>query len=71
MSLRHWQQMGGVNINQDLLIDKSIHKAINSRSSVLKVKNFCLLKLLFMAGINSCLYQLLGYVGDVILCIIS
>ncbi|KAK3199015.1 hypothetical protein Dsin_022430 [Dipteronia sinensis] len=36
MSLRHWQQMGGVNINQDLIIDKSIHRSINSRSSVLK-----------------------------------
>ncbi|KAK8973549.1 hypothetical protein V6N11_030739 [Hibiscus sabdariffa] len=24
-SLRHWQQMGGVNINEDIVIDKSIH----------------------------------------------
>lgn len=39
-SLKHWQQMGGVNINEDIVIDKSIHKSINSRSSVLKVKNF-------------------------------
>ncbi|THG20382.1 hypothetical protein TEA_013224 [Camellia sinensis var. sinensis] len=36
MSLRHWQQMGGVKIVEDILIDKSIHKAINSRSAVLK-----------------------------------
>lgn len=36
MSLRHWQQMGGVNIMEDIVIDKSIHSAINSRSSVLK-----------------------------------
>uniref|UniRef100_A0A7C9DDI2 Choline transporter-like protein n=1 Tax=Opuntia streptacantha TaxID=393608 RepID=A0A7C9DDI2_OPUST len=36
MSLRHWQQMGGVNINEGLEIDKSIHKTINSRSAVLK-----------------------------------
>ncbi|GLT83357.1 hypothetical protein SLE2022_016500 [Rubroshorea leprosula] len=36
ISLRHWQQMGGVNINVDIVIDKSIHKSINSRSSVLK-----------------------------------
>ncbi|XP_042478865.1 choline transporter protein 1 isoform X1 [Macadamia integrifolia] len=36
MSLRHWQQMGGVNINEDIIIDKSIHKTINSRSAVLK-----------------------------------
>ncbi|GLU23374.1 hypothetical protein SLE2022_393900 [Rubroshorea leprosula] len=36
MSLRHWQQMGGVNINEDIVIDKSIHRSINSRSSVLK-----------------------------------
>ncbi|KAK9041622.1 hypothetical protein V6N11_016714 [Hibiscus sabdariffa] len=35
-SLRHWQQMGGVNINEDIVIDKSIHRSINSRSSVLK-----------------------------------
>ncbi|KAG4968197.1 hypothetical protein JHK87_033848 [Glycine soja] len=35
-SLKHWQQMGGVNINEDIVIDKSIHKSINSRSSVLK-----------------------------------
>lgn len=37
MSLRHWQQMGGVKINEDIVIDKSIHRSINSRSSVLKV----------------------------------
>ncbi|EEF33810.1 conserved hypothetical protein [Ricinus communis] len=36
VSLRHWQQMGGVNINEDIIIDKSIHKSINARSSVLK-----------------------------------
>lgn len=36
MSLRHWQQMGGVNIMEDIVIDKSIHSTINSRSSVLK-----------------------------------
>uniref|UniRef100_A0A7N2MAN6 Choline transporter-like protein n=1 Tax=Quercus lobata TaxID=97700 RepID=A0A7N2MAN6_QUELO len=36
ISLRHWQQMGGVNINEDIIIDKSIHRSINSRSSVLK-----------------------------------
>ncbi|RDX73162.1 Choline transporter protein 1, partial [Mucuna pruriens] len=35
-SLKHWQQMGGVNINEDIVIDKSIHKSINSRSAVLK-----------------------------------
>ncbi|KAI4320743.1 hypothetical protein MLD38_034188 [Melastoma candidum] len=36
MSLRHWQQMGGVQISDNILIDRSIHKAINARSSVLK-----------------------------------
>ncbi|KAF8391355.1 hypothetical protein HHK36_023659 [Tetracentron sinense] len=36
MSLQHWKQMGGVNINEDIIIDKSIHKSINSRSAVLK-----------------------------------
>ncbi|XWS09970.1 hypothetical protein CRYUN_Cryun39dG0035700 [Craigia yunnanensis] len=35
-SLRHWKQMGGVNINEDIVIDKSIHRSINSLSSVLK-----------------------------------
>ncbi|KAI4321877.1 hypothetical protein MLD38_035207 [Melastoma candidum] len=36
MSLRHWQQMGGVQINDNILIDRSIHRAINAQSSVLK-----------------------------------
>ncbi|CAK9183027.1 unnamed protein product [Ilex paraguariensis] len=36
VSLRHWQQMGGVNIVENIIIDKSIHRSINSRSSVLK-----------------------------------
>ncbi|XP_059662627.1 choline transporter protein 1 [Cornus florida] len=35
-SLRHWQQMGGVNVVEDILVDKSIHRSINSRSAVLK-----------------------------------
>ncbi|KAL5715548.1 Choline transporter protein 1 [Ranunculus cassubicifolius] len=35
-SLGRWQQLGGVNINEDIMIDKSIHRFINSRSSVLK-----------------------------------
>ncbi|KAL3647077.1 Choline transporter protein 1 [Castilleja foliolosa] len=36
VSLTHWEQMGGVKVMEDLVIDKSIHKSINSRSSVLK-----------------------------------
>ncbi|CAI8593106.1 unnamed protein product [Vicia faba] len=36
VSLKHWQQMGGVNINEDTVIDKSIHKYINSHSAILK-----------------------------------
>ncbi|PSR95683.1 Choline transporter-like protein [Actinidia chinensis var. chinensis] len=36
VSLRLWQQMGGVSVVEDILIDKSIHKSINSRSAVLK-----------------------------------
>ncbi|KAK3017564.1 hypothetical protein RJ639_006631 [Escallonia herrerae] len=36
MSLRHWQQMGGVSIVENIIMDKSIHRSINSRSSVLK-----------------------------------
>ncbi|KAJ6806083.1 choline transporter-like protein 2 [Iris pallida] len=35
-SLRHWQQMGGVSIDENILIDKAIHSAINSPSAVLK-----------------------------------
>ncbi|GMJ10193.1 choline transporter-like 1 [Hibiscus trionum] len=35
-SLRHWKQMGGVDINEDIVIDKSIRSFINSRSSVIK-----------------------------------
>ncbi|KAG4978212.1 hypothetical protein AAZX31_13G260600 [Glycine max] len=36
VSLKHWQQMGGVTINENIVIDKSIHKYINSHSAVLK-----------------------------------
>ncbi|KAG6591969.1 Choline transporter protein 1, partial [Cucurbita argyrosperma subsp. sororia] len=36
VSLTHWKQMGGMNIDADLIIDKSIHKSTDSRSSVLK-----------------------------------
>ncbi|KAL3508659.1 hypothetical protein ACH5RR_028060 [Cinchona calisaya] len=36
VSMRHWQRMGGVNIIEDIVIDESIHGAINSRSGVLK-----------------------------------
>ncbi|GJN01297.1 hypothetical protein PR202_ga18553 [Eleusine coracana subsp. coracana] len=36
VSLKHWQQMGGVSIDENILIDKTVHKVINSRSSVLK-----------------------------------
>ncbi|KAK1290781.1 hypothetical protein QJS10_CPB18g01491 [Acorus calamus] len=35
-SMRHWQQMGGVNIDENIIIDKTIHRAINSPSAVLK-----------------------------------
>ncbi|GER43027.1 choline transporter-related family protein [Striga asiatica] len=36
VSLTLWEQMGGVKVIEDIAIDKSIHKSINSRSSVLK-----------------------------------
>lgn len=36
VSLSHWQHMGGVHIVEDMIIDKSIHRSINSRSAVLK-----------------------------------
>ncbi|KAI3834021.1 hypothetical protein MKW92_053557 [Papaver armeniacum] len=35
-SLMKWQQMGGVSINQSIIIDKAIHRSINSRLAVLK-----------------------------------
>ncbi|KAL8166201.1 hypothetical protein V2J09_007700 [Rumex salicifolius] len=35
-SLKHWQQMGGVNINEGLELDKTIHETVNSQSLVLK-----------------------------------
>ncbi|XP_073156048.1 choline transporter protein 1-like [Henckelia pumila] len=36
VSLRNWEEMGGVKVIDDMAIDKSIHKSINSESSVLK-----------------------------------
>lgn len=36
MSMQHWEQMGGVRINGDIRIDKTIHKSINAHTSVLK-----------------------------------
>nr|TKW08025.1 hypothetical protein SEVIR_6G001500v2 [Setaria viridis] len=36
VSLKHWQQMGGVSIDENMLIDKTIHNTINSKSAVLK-----------------------------------
>ncbi|GFP96716.1 choline transporter-like protein 2 [Phtheirospermum japonicum] len=36
VSLTHWEQMDGAKVIEDIMIDKSIHKSINSRSSVLK-----------------------------------
>ncbi|ONK63978.1 uncharacterized protein A4U43_C07F20860 [Asparagus officinalis] len=35
-SMRHWQQMGGVSIEENILIDKTIHQAVNAHSAVLK-----------------------------------
>ncbi|KAK9150096.1 hypothetical protein Syun_008405 [Stephania yunnanensis] len=35
-SLQHWKQMGGVEIKEDIVLDKSIHQYINSHSAVLK-----------------------------------
>ncbi|KAL5730293.1 Choline transporter protein 1 [Ranunculus cassubicifolius] len=36
MSMQHWEQMGGVRIKEDIRIDKTIHRFINSHSGVLK-----------------------------------
>ncbi|KAJ1266751.1 hypothetical protein BS78_07G002000 [Paspalum vaginatum] len=36
VSLKHWQQMGGVSIDENMLIDKTIHSTINSKSAVMK-----------------------------------
>lgn len=40
VSLKQWQQMGGVDIDENIMIDKTIHRAINSPSAVLKVGDF-------------------------------
>jgi hypothetical protein len=37
VSLKHWQRMGGASIDENMLIDKTIHNTINYKSSVLKV----------------------------------
>lgn len=39
-SLWHWHQMSGIDIKEDMIIDKVIHKYSNARSSVLKVRNY-------------------------------
>lgn len=36
VSLKHWHETGGVSIDENILIDKTVHKAIDSRSAVLK-----------------------------------
>ncbi|XP_073274063.1 choline transporter protein 1 [Primulina huaijiensis] len=36
ISLKHWEEMGGVKVIEDIAIDKAIHRSVNSRSSVLK-----------------------------------
>ncbi|XP_047080663.1 choline transporter protein 1-like [Lolium rigidum] len=36
VSLKHWQRMGGASIDENMLIDKTIHNTINYKSSVLK-----------------------------------
>ncbi|XP_010940430.1 choline transporter protein 1 isoform X2 [Elaeis guineensis] len=36
ISLKHWLQMGGAAIEENMLIDKTIHRVINSPSAVLK-----------------------------------
>lgn len=42
--------MGGVIINEDIVIDKSIHKYINSHSAILKVSFFLNIQLVNMFG---------------------
>lgn len=36
ISLKHWEEMGGVKVIEDIAIDKAIRRSVNSRSSVLK-----------------------------------
>ncbi|KAG5416007.1 hypothetical protein IGI04_003574 [Brassica rapa subsp. trilocularis] len=36
LSLSHWQKMNGVNIQDDMIIDKSIRRSLDSRASVVK-----------------------------------
>ena len=60
MSMKHWQQMGGVRINEDIVIDKLIHKAINSPSSVLKVEYILPVWYIFAAWKKHVTCNLLG-----------
>lgn len=44
-SLSHWQKMGGVNIQDDVIIDKSIRRSLDSRASVVKVREMIIFSL--------------------------
>lgn len=54
-SLRHWQQMGGVSIEEDMIIDKSIRRSLNSRASVLKVRDLSSSLLMVLKNVLKCL----------------
>lgn len=56
VSLKHWRQMGGVNINEDIVIDKSIHEYINSHSAVLKVSFFQLSTFVFLIDVVTVIF---------------
>lgn len=56
VSLKHWQQMGGVTINENIVIDKSIHKYINSHSAVLKVSFFQLSTFVFLIDVVTVIF---------------
>lgn len=42
VSLEQWHQMGGQTVDDDMTLDKTVHKSINSQSSVIKVENLFL-----------------------------
>ena len=56
VSLKQWQQMGGVTINENIVIDKSIHKYINSHSAVLKVSFFQLSTFVFLIDVVTVIF---------------
>lgn len=46
VSLQQWHMMGGQTVDDGMILDKTVHKSINSQSSVLKVHHLSFLILI-------------------------